>query len=628
MIKGFLKFVKDSFDRVLVVDSEYRYSDDSMTIQEQIVCFVYKDVFTGDKFNFWEADKESSPRHFDWRNVLLIPFVAVAEGHSWLSLLHGKPNNIWDTYVENARLYKTMRSGKGALNLLSTAHGYGINETMTKEQKDEERNIVIDNKTYTPGQRKRILKYCLADVETTEKVFLKQLEDIEKKNNLKTEKDYKRELTQIMFRGASQLNVAQVERNGIPFDNKLVDEFNRYWPRVKLHLIERYNKLINVFDEHGTEKNNLFQEMVKRNDLFDKWPRTFKTGELVKDKKVIAKFSTNKEIKIYQKIKYLLNLTELSMFKPGRDGRMRTSFHMFGTETGRCTPSTNTFVFGGPSWVRNFIKPSWGNWCVYLDYSQQEVAIQGYLSGDKKLMEVYKNGDVYINTAKILGLVPDYATKDSHPNERDICKTLFLAQGYGAGPGYVSKKISCSMLKARYYLRLFKRIYRTYDIWINNQIKLSAMSGRMTTVYGWQRYLTGKAKIGKDGKLKSIKNSLLNWPIQSHGSEVLRMALIELNKNYFEVNAMVHDAFLISIPTNEFKERLEVAKKIMVQSAERVVGPIRVGAKIIKGNFTQDPEQQKDFDEIFNEIRNYKTYTDVATLPTYTDVAIQPNPLE
>ena len=624
---SFLNFLKDSFDRVLAVDSEFRYADDSKTIQEQVVCFVYKDIITGDKFNFWEADKKTTHPHFEWQNVLLIPFQAEAEGHSWLSLLHGKPNNIWDTFVENARLYKTMRTGKGALSLLSTAHGYGINETMTKEQKDEERKVVYENKTYTPEQRKRILKYCLEDVELTEKVFLKQIADIEKKNKLKTKEDYKREITQIMFRGASQLNVALVERNGIPFDNELVNEFNYYWPKVKLHLIKKYNRLINVFDEHGIEKNNLFQEMVKRNGLFDRWPRTFKTGELVKDKKVIAKFSTNKEIKIYQKIKYLLNLTELSMFKPGRDGRMRTSFRMFGTETGRCTPSTNTFVFGGPSWVRNFIKPGWGNWCAYLDYAQEEVAIQGYLSGDKKLMEAYKNGDVFINTAKIIGIAPDYATKESHPKERGICKTLFYAQGYGAGPGYVKNQIGCSMIKARHLLRSFKHTYRVYDHWINNQIRKSAITGRMTTVFGWQRYLTGKAKIGKDGKLKSIRNSLLNFPIQGTASDVLRYALIELNKNHFEVNAMVHDAFLVSIPIQEFTKRLEEAKKIMVQSAEKVVGTIRVGAEIIKGNFIQDPDIQKDFDEIFNEIRNYKTYTNVATPPTYTDVVSQPTPL-
>ena len=623
---GFLKFVKKSFDRVLAVDSEFRFADSSMTIQEQVVCVVYKDIFTEDKFYFWEADKKSTHPHFEWENVLLIPFVAVAEGHSWLSLLHGRPNNVWDTYVENARLYKTMRTGKGALNLLNTAHGYGINETMTKEQKDEERDIVIRNKTYTQEQRERILNYCLEDVELTEKVFLKQIADIEKKNKLKTKEDYKRELWQIMFRGASQLNVALVERNGIPFDNKLVNEFNTYYPRVKRHLIEKYNKTINVFDEYGVEKNNLFQEMIKRNGLFDKWPRTFKTGELVKDKKVIAKFSHIKDIRTYQKIKYFLNLTELSMFKPGTDGRMRTSFNMFGTETGRCTPSTNTFVFSGPAWVRNFIKPSWGNWCAYLDYSQQEVAIQGFLSGDKKLMEVYKNGDVYINTAKLINLVPDYATQESHPRERQICKTLFLAQGYGAGPGYVKSQIGCSKIRAQHYLRLFKRTYRTYDNWINNQIKLAAINGKMTTRFGWQRYLSGRAKIGKNGKLKSIKNSLLNWPIQSHGSEVLRMALIELNNNHFEVNAMVHDAFLISIPVQEFNERLEEAKKIMVQAAEKVVGAIRVGAKIIKGNFTQDPETQKDFDEIFNEIRNYKTYTDVASQRTYAEEVSQPTP--
>tara|TARA_Y100000310_G_C20471540_1_gene710301 strand:- start:496 stop:948 length:453 start_codon:yes stop_codon:yes gene_type:complete len=149
----------------------------------------------------------------------------------------------------------------------------------------------------------------------------------------------------------------------------------------------------------------------------------------------------------------------------------------------------------------------------------------------------------------------------------------------------------------------------------------------MTTCFGWQRYLNGKAKIGKDGKLKSIRNSLLNWPIQSHGSEVLRYALIELNKNHFEVNALVHDAVLVSIPIDNFYERLEEAKRIMVQSAEKVVGTIRVGAKIIKGNFTQDPDIQKDYDEIFNEIQKYKTYTKLATQSTYTELATQPSPL-
>ena len=101
----------------------------------------------------------------------------------------------------------------------------------------------------------------------------------------------------------------------------------------------------------------------------------------------------------------------------------------------------------------------------------------------------------------------------------------------------------------------------------------------MTTCFGWQRYLNGKAKVGKDGKLKSIRNSLLNWPIQAHGSEILRHALIELNKNNFEVNCPVHDAFLISIPIGEFESRLDEAKKIMMDSAAAVCGPIKMTLK-------------------------------------------------
>ena len=32
----------------------------------------------------------------------------------------------------------------------------------------------------------------------------------------------------------------------------------------KIKLIKKYNKSINVFDEHGVEKNKLFEEMIKR----------------------------------------------------------------------------------------------------------------------------------------------------------------------------------------------------------------------------------------------------------------------------------------------------------------------------------------------------------------------------
>ena len=618
---SFLNFIRDSFDRVLAVDSEFCFADHTKTIQNRVVCFVYKDIFTNDVFKYWTHDKRFNEPPFDWNRVLLVPFNAVAEGHSWLHLLQGMPRNIYDTYVENARLYKTFRSGKGALDLRTTAQHYGIPEVMTKEHKDEMRDMVIENASYTAEQREKILDYCLEDVELTQKIFIKQVEDIEKKNNLKTIEDYKTEISQIMFRGASQLHVAKIERAGININYSKVLDFKKYWPEVEDTIIKRLDKDIRVHDEDGTERYDYFVELVKRIKLFGKWERTFKTNKLRTDKKyidkMIKKFPEILDLQIYKQIKSLKAYTKLTVFNPCADGKLRCSWNMFGTETGRCTPSTNANIFGGAKWQRSLIRPGLGYVMYYLDYEQQELAIQGYLSGDKKLIEAYNSGDGYLQSAKWLNLVPEYATKKTHPEEREIVKVLFLAQGYGAGPGYVSGQVRCSILYAQHLLRMFRRLFSTYNDWIKKVLKKVAITGKITTNLGWQRYSNGTFKINKDGQLKSIRNTLLNFPAQGNGSDILRQAIIKLHEAGYIVNAPVHDALLISVPRGNHKKEVKLAQSIMEQSAEFVIGSkIRVGIEEVDPDFNVSEKDKKIFNLIFDEINKFKYLAQSRQQPT------------
>ena len=618
---SFLNFIRDSFDRVLAVDSEFCFADPTKTIQSRVVCFVYKDIFTNDVFKYWTHDKKFNEPPFDWNRVLLVPFNAVAEGHSWLHLLQGMPRNIYDTYVENARLYKTFRSGKGALDLRTTAQHYGIPEVMTKEHKDEMRDMVIENASYTAEQREKILDYCLEDVELTKKIFIKQVEDIEKKNNLKTIEDYKTEISQIMFRGASQLHVAKIERAGININYSKVLDFKKYWSEVEDIIIKRLDKDIKVHDEDGTERYDYFVELVKRIKLFGKWERTFKTNKLRTDKKyidkMIKKFPEILDLQIYKQIKSLKAYTKLTVFNPCADGKLRCSWNMFGTETGRCTPSTNANIFGGAKWQRSLIRPGLGYVMYYLDYEQQELAIQGYLSGDKKLIEAYNSGDGYLQSAKWLNLVPEYATKKTHPEEREIVKVLFLAQGYGAGPGYVSGQVRCSILYAQHLLRMFRRLFSTYNDWIKKVLKKVAITGKITTNLGWQRYSNGTFKINKDGQLKSIRNTLLNFPAQGNGSDILRQAIIKLHEAGYVVNAPVHDALLISIPRGNHKKEVKLAQSIMEQSAEFVIGSkIRVGIEEVDPDFNVSEKDKKIFNLIFDEINKFKYLAQSRQQPT------------
>ena len=61
-------------------------------------------------------------------------------------------------------------------------------------------------------------------------------------------------------------------------------------------------------------------------------------------------------------------MTKLTAYTPGNDGRTRTSFNMFGTVTGRTSPSSSKYVFSASKWARNFIKPGLGNYLVYLEF--------------------------------------------------------------------------------------------------------------------------------------------------------------------------------------------------------------------------------------------------------------------
>ena len=607
----FLNYIQESFQRVLAVDTEFRL-DSTKTIPEKVICFVYTDVFTGEVFRYWEHNKTMSERHFDYEDVLLISFNATAEVGCYLKQLHGRPKNIFDCYVENARLYKPMRSGKGALSLLSTADYYKIEDKITEIEKQENLDLILRRNKYkllpfeyNLEEQKQILDYCQSDTEVLRQIFIKQVIDIEDKLKLKTDEDFEAELWRILNRGYAVGCVARVEQNGIPVDTRLISYFNNNWNNVKHKLIENINKDIKVFTEDHKFNFQKFNELVIRNGLSHKWPR-MKTGNFTTNSKVLKQNLHIPDIKKLNEIRTLQNMTKLSSYEPGKDGRVRTSLFMFGTVTGRTSPSTSKYPFNASKWARNFIKPTIGNNLVYIDYKSQEPAIMGYLSGDQNKINAYQSGDVYIYTAKLFNYVPEFATDETHPKERNIFKVLDLANNFGQGPMAVADQLKISVARAKTLQMKYRETFKTYFRWLEGYIEAGLRNGYLSTRFGWQRWIKDLFKIGPNGKAGDIRRSLMNWPIQAHGAEVLRKALIDLTDEHFEVCALVHDAILLQIPIPEFHERLEQAKRIMVNASIQVVGgPIQVEHETITGNYVQSKKDQKLLDEIMTEINSY-----------------------
>ena len=161
------------------------------------------------------------------------------------------------------------------------------------------------------------------------------------------------------------------ERNGIPIDYKLVKKFNDNWIHVKDSLIKKVNKDLNVFTDDLKFSHDKFDKLIIKNQLQDRWTK-MKSGHFTTNKAVIKDNLHVEDIKKFNTIRTFQNMTKLTSYVPGTDGRVRTSFNMFGTVTSRATPSSAKYPFSASKWARNFIKPSYGNNLVYIDYSSQE----------------------------------------------------------------------------------------------------------------------------------------------------------------------------------------------------------------------------------------------------------------
>ena len=178
--------------------------------------------------------------------------------------------------------------------------------------------------------------------------------------------------------------------------------------------------------------------------------------------------------------------------------------------------------------MRNIIGTSKDKILIYADWKSQEAVIQGALSNDPNIKAAIAAGDIYLFTAKKAKAIPQDALRKDYEPERKLYKETYLAIGYGQTAIGLKAKLDISEAEAAYLLSNLKRIYPTYFKWIDENIKYSVARGFFETKFGWRFYVSDKEKMNP--------RTLMNWPLQSHGSEILRQAIIDLDNANFEIS--------------------------------------------------------------------------------------------
>lgn len=256
------------------------------------------------------------------------------------------------------------------------------------------------------------------------------------------------------------------------------------------------------------------------------------------------------------------------------DGKIYPSFNIT-ARTGRTTcNSPNLQQCPQDSYVRNLIEARPGWKLAELDYSQLELRVASWLSGDLNMQHAYQSGsDLHSKTTELLFGDTSGLSHDEQKRRRTqsksanfgflygmVAKTFIVyAKGYGLDLTQEdSEKIRAEFFKA--YPRLL--------VWHEECKEFARQHGYIESPIGRKRWFDNINSY--DFKKRSAdERQAINSPVQGFGSDLCTSALAEivfskeLDHTRFNVLGSVHDAILFEIKDDYVEELVPKLQSIM-----------------------------------------------------------------
>jgi DNA polymerase-1 len=252
----------------------------------------------------------------------------------------------------------------------------------------------------------------------------------------------------------------------------------------------------------------------------------------------------------------------------GRDGRNRPSLFPFCTTTGRNAHRKS--LYNAHAGLRSFMVFPPDSFGAYLDFRTQEVGVAAAASGDEVLKRAYASGDVYYSLARMCGLTADPDVghwKKNNPDVRQRMKSLQLAITYGMGVPALARGLDRHPLIASEIIERHKRVYSRFWEWRAGMVQAAMLTRRIESCFGWPLRITSSPN----------QRSLYNFPMQSGGAEMLRLAAWRLCEAGIVPCMLVHDGILFE---ETDRERIAHAEEIMRAAGRDVCDGFEIGVDV------------------------------------------------
>ena len=257
--------------------------------------------------------------------------------------------------------------------------------------------------------------------------------------------------------------------------------------------------------------------------------------------------------------------------------RIHTSFLLAATTTGRLASSDPNLqnipikTDDGKEIRKSFIAEK-GYSLVSADYNQIEMRILADLADVKELKKAFKNKeDIHSLTASQIFNIDIKKVNQDH---RRKAKAINFGIIYGISQYGLAKQINVSNYEAEEFLNSYFAKFPEIKVYMDNTIKFCRKSGYVNNIFGRRSHFNGIND--KNFNVRNFQErAAINAPIQGSASEVMRLAMIRLDKKLSEEKnsnskmlLQIHDELIFEIPKKDEKVMIKLIEKEMTSVAQ------------------------------------------------------------
>ena len=228
---------------------------------------------------------------------------------------------------------------------------------------------------------------------------------------------------------------------------------------------------------------------------------------------------------------------------------------------------------------------SHNGYLVSFDYSQIELRILALMAHVTNLIDAFNQGkDIHRHTAALVFGVKD---EEVTPQMRSQAKAVNFGIIYGMSEFRLSKDIGMSISEARDFINKYFETYPEVKTYMDEVVETCKKQGYVSTLLNRKRYIP---TINDKNFMvrQQAQRYAMNTPIQGTGADILKLAMIEVEKALKEKNLksqmilQVHDELIFDVFEDELEEVMSLVKEKMENCIKMDV-PL-----IVEGNYAKN----------------------------------------